>query len=110
MSSIFGIILFAVNVATGGTQGRIQVPQVADGSITIDGNLSDWAVENYTKVAEQPDFPEGREGYENGDPSNTLGDHLVFNRDQVWFFGNGAGQCASGEQCAIDTHGIGTKS
>ncbi|MDG2385092.1 MAG: sugar-binding protein [Pirellulaceae bacterium] len=104
IGSSFAIILFSASAATAGLQGKVQVPQVPEGSITIDGNLSDWALGSYTTVAEQPDFPEGREGYENGDPSNTLGDHLVFNRDQVWFFGNGAGQCASGEQCAIDNN------
>lgn len=98
------LTLFATNSVLAGLQGRVQVPQVADGSITIDGNPSDWALGNYTTVAEQLEFPEGREAYLNGDPSNTLGDHLVFDRDRSWFFGAGAGLCASGDQCAIDNN------
>lgn len=97
-------VLFTTGSLLGGLQGRVQVPQVADGSITIDGDPSDWLLGNYTTVAEQPEFPDGQDAYLNGEDSDTLGDHLVFNRDQVMFFGNGSGDCGGGNMCAIDNN------
>ena len=50
--------------------------------ITIDGDFSDWPLTDYTKVAQQPLFPDARDS----DSTNADGDHLVWELDRVGGF------------------------
>ncbi len=101
--SVFLITLLATPILAG-QQGRVLVPQVGDGAITIDGSSSDWNLGSYTTVSEQPEFPEARDLGE----SDALGDHIVYDQFRVNHFGGGfAGECNAGGECPTSLNGEG---
>ena len=50
--------------------------------LTIDGDISDWPLAQFKKVAEQPVFPAGQ----NADSTTADGDHLVFDKTRIGLF------------------------
>ena len=52
---------------------------LGDLRIIIDGNISDWPLDKFKKVAEQPLFPDGQ----NADSTSAQGDHIVFDRARI---------------------------
>lgn len=65
-----------------GPKGDVIVRGVAPGSIAIDGDFSDWPLDQYTKVTELPEFPDGQNAFE----IDVEGDHIVFDIDRVGLF------------------------
>src|SRR5438067_1588492 len=68
--------------AIAGPKGTIVVRPLGDMKITIDGDLKDWPLDRFVKVAEQPLFPEGQ----TRDATTAMGDHVVFDVKRVGFF------------------------
>ena len=81
-------ILFKSDVLAG-PKGDIIVRYLGDENITIDGSISDWPLDKFKKVAEQPNFPAAQES----DSTDASGDHIVFDRDRIGRF-NGTGENA----------------
>ena len=71
---------FTISVTQAGPQGTILVRELD--AVTIDGDFSDWPLENFETVLELPPTPEALEA----ETVDVQGDHLVFNIDQVAFF------------------------
>jgi hypothetical protein len=68
--------------AQAGPKGAIDVRPLGSAKITIDGDPSDWPLDKFTQVAEQPLFPEGQR-----DAATTAtGDHMVFDAKRVGLF------------------------
>src|ERR1041385_3616678 len=65
-----------------GPKGTIHVRPLGDRKLTIDGDLTDWPLAQFKKVAEQPVFPAGQ----NADSTTADGDHLVFDKTRVGLF------------------------
>ena len=53
-------VLFKSDVLAG-PKGDIIVRYLGDENITIDGSISDWPLDKFKKVAEQPNFPAAQE-------------------------------------------------
>ena len=65
-----------------GPKGTIHVRPLGDRKVTIDGDISDWPLAQFKKVAEQPVFPAGQ----TADSTTADGDHLVFDKTRVGLF------------------------
>ncbi len=65
-----------------GPKGTIHVRPLGDRKVTIDGDISDWPLAQFKKVAEQPVFPAGQ----NADSTTADGDHLVFDKTRIGLF------------------------
>jgi len=65
-----------------GPKGTIHVRPLGDRKLTIDGDIADWPLAQFKKVAEQPVFPAGR----NADSTTADGDHLVFDKTRIGLF------------------------
>src|SRR5207249_3322198 len=65
-----------------GPKGTIHVRPLGDRKLTIDGDISDWPLAQFKKVAEQPVFPAGQ----NADSTTADGDHLVFDKTRIGLF------------------------
>ena len=63
-----------------GVRGNLNVNEVAAGTITVDGDPSDWDLASYTDNLALPDFPAGQ------DPSAEEGDHIVFDKAKIGHF------------------------
>ncbi len=63
-------------------QRRDRRSSLGNAKITVDGDISDWPLDKFTQVAEQPLFPEGQ----NKDSTVAMGDHVVFDAKRVGFF------------------------
>jgi hypothetical protein len=72
--------------AIAGPKGIIVVRPLGNLKITIDGDFKDWPLDKFTKVAEQPLFPEGQ----NRESTTASGDHVVFDVQRVGFFNDTA--------------------
>lgn len=70
------------NLAIAGPKGDVIARGVAPGTITVDGDFSDWPLDLFTTVSEQPLAPEAQLEFE----TNASGDHIVFDIDRVGFF------------------------
>jgi hypothetical protein len=70
--------------AVAGPKGTILVRKLGDAKITIDGDLKDWPLDLFTKVAEHPPFPE----VQNSTSSAAMGDHIVFDATRIGRFNN----------------------
>src|SRR5438093_1734999 len=89
-ASALGVALTLLTTAAiAGPKGTIVVRPLGNLKLAIDGDFKDWPLDKFTKVAEQPLFPEGQ----NRDSTTASGDHVVFDVNRVGFFndtGNGA--------------------
>jgi hypothetical protein len=65
-----------------GPKGDLTVRGVAPGSIVVDGDFSDWPLDRFTKISQQPLAPEARIAFE----TDAEGDHLVYDPDRVGYF------------------------
>ena len=65
-----------------GPKGTVNVRALGNKSLNMDGNLADWPLSAFTKVAQQPLFPEGQ----NAASTTANGDHLVFDNKRVGLF------------------------
>ena len=74
------VVVLSLNTAFA-QKGTILVRELE--SVTIDGDPSDWPLDNFEAVLELPDAPEGLEA----ESLDLQGDHLVYNIDKVGFFG-----------------------
>jgi hypothetical protein len=85
-----GGAIAAITLLTGpaiaGPKGTIVVRPLGNAKITIDGDFKDWPLDKFTRVAEQPLFPEGQ----NRASTSALGDHVVFDVNRVGFFNDTA--------------------
>ena len=75
------VVCFAVP-ALAGPKGTIHVRPLGDRRLTIDGDISDWPLAQFKKVAEQPLFPDGQ----TADSTTADGDHLVFDKTRIGLF------------------------
>jgi hypothetical protein len=75
---------FLATSAIAGPKGTITVRPLGNLKLTIDGDISDWPLDKFTTVAEQPLFPEGL----TRDKTSALGDHIVFDPKRVGLFNN----------------------
>ena len=66
----------------GRSKGTIHVRPLGDRKLTIDGDISDWPLAQFKKVAEQPVFPAGQ----TADSTTADGDHLVFDKTRIGLF------------------------
>ncbi len=89
-----------------GPQGTILVRELD--TVTIDGDTSDWPLENFEAVLELPDAPAGLEA----ESLDAQGDYLVYDIDKVGFFNGtekphltdgGAGDFGASTYFAYDT-------
>jgi hypothetical protein len=71
-----------VGPAAAGPKGVVLVRPLGSAKITLDGNLSDWPLDKFTQVSEQPLFPDGQ----NRASTTASGDHLVFDAPRVGLF------------------------
>lgn len=76
------LLLCSQQLAWAGPKGDVAVRGVAPGSISIDGSFADWPLDQFTKVTQLPEFPEGQNEFE----IDATGDHIVFDIDRVGFF------------------------
>ena len=81
-SAIAAATTFLTSTATAGPKGVIVIRPLGSAKITVDGDISDWPLDKFTQVAEQPLFPEGQ----NKDSTVATGDHVVFDAKRVGFF------------------------
>ncbi len=65
-----------------GPKGTVNVRALGNKSLKMDGNIADWPLSAFTKVAQQPLFPEGQ----NATSTTANGDHLVFDNKRVGLF------------------------
>jgi len=79
----------AISSAYAGSKGEITVRHRGDARITVDGDISDWPLDKFTTVAQQPLFPQGQQA----DTTLAKGDHLVFDKARIGRF-NGTGESA----------------
>ena len=89
---IAGIMMCSIlfkSDALAGPKGDILVRHLGNIDITIDGSISDWPLNKFEKVSQQPLFPQAQES----DTTGASGDHIVFNRDRIGRF-NGTGENA----------------
>lgn len=75
-------LLGSQSISLAGPKGDVTVRGVAPGSISIDGSFADWPLDQYTKVTQLPEFPEGQNEFE----IDATGDHIVFDIDRVGLF------------------------
>lgn len=77
------LVMHAVDSVTiAGPKGSIIVNYLPPGTLTTDGDFSDWPFDRFTEVARQPPFPQARDSA----TTNAVGDHLLFEVDRVGFF------------------------
>jgi hypothetical protein len=74
--------MFLANSAIAGPKGTITVRPLGNLKLTVDADLSDWPLDKFTAVSEQPVFPDGQ----NRDTTSASGDHLVFDPTRVGLF------------------------
>ena len=72
--------LLITTFAFAGPKGTISVKNFEPGSITVDGDISDWPLDQYTRLAQQPLFPEGQ-GV--GVPTDALGDFIAWDIERA---------------------------
>ena len=65
-----------------GPKGTVNVRALGNKSLNMDGNIADWPLSAFTKVAEQPLFPDGQ----NATATSANGDHLVFDNKRAGLF------------------------
>lgn len=75
------IALFTPPVVAG-PKGTIVVRPLGNVKIVIDGSISDWPLDKFTQVAEQPVFPDGQ----NRESTAAMGDHIVFDKKRIGRF------------------------
>ncbi len=78
---ILALLAFS-SVTIAGPKGTVIVNYLPPGTLTIDGDFSDWPFDRFTEVARQPVFPQARDSA----ATNAIGDHLLFEADRVGFF------------------------
>jgi len=81
LSLVALVTVIAVSVQAG-PKGRITVRPLGGTSIKIDGDFSDWPLDKFTKLAQQPVFPQGQ----NATSTDALGDHISFDRQRIGRF------------------------
>ena len=78
--------------AVAGPKGTILVRKLGNAKITVDGDLKDWPLDQFTRVAEQPLFPQAQ----NSTSTTAMGDVVVFDVNRVGLFNDtGAGAFAA---------------
>jgi hypothetical protein len=82
-----GAVALLAAPAFAGPKGTITVRPLGNAKITIDGDLADWPLANFKKIAEQPPFPEAQ----NADATSASGDYITFDKTRVGLF-NGTGE------------------
>jgi hypothetical protein len=68
--------------ALAGPKGTVHVRPLGDRKLTIDGDISDWPLAQFKKVAQQPVFPAGQ----TADSTTADGDYLVFDKTRIGLF------------------------
>ena len=71
-----------IHSAWAGPKGKILVRPLGGTSIKVDGDISDWPLNKFTTIAQQPLFPEGQ----NSAWTTAQGDHIVFDRTRIGRF------------------------
>ncbi|HIG31157.1 MAG TPA: hypothetical protein EYQ50_26485 [Verrucomicrobiales bacterium] len=79
---LLGAFFSSINLSFAGLKGDIIVRPLGGLTLNIDGDFSDWPLEKFVTVAQQPVFPNGQ----NADATDARGDHLVFDRDRIGRF------------------------
>ena len=88
---LLSVLCCCVSVARGGPKGTVSVKGLDDGTITIDGDFSDWPLSEFRQPTRQPPFPDARDSLSN----DASGDHILFELDRVGYF-NGTADCTTG--------------
>jgi len=68
--------------ALAGPKGEVICRNLGSLEITIDGDFSDWPLDQYEQRSEQPVFP----GAKNAASTDASGDHIVFAKDRIGLF------------------------
>jgi hypothetical protein len=85
-AAVAGAMTLLTATAHAGPKGTIMVRPLGSVKLTIDGDIRDWPLDRFTKVAQQPPFPEGQ----NSAATNAQGDHVVFDVARVGYFNDTA--------------------
>jgi len=75
-------LVSSAGFALAGPKGEITVRPLGGSRIKVDGDISDWPLDKFKKVAEQPVFPGGQ----NAASTTAKGDHIVFDRSRIGRF------------------------
>ena len=81
-SALAAAAAFLATPATAGPKGMIIVRPLGTVKLTIDGSLSDWPLDKFTMVAQQPAFPMAQTMAS----TTALGDHIAFDKTRVGLF------------------------
>jgi hypothetical protein len=81
-TALAATMTFLTTPANAGPKGMITVRPLGTTKITIDGSLSDWPLDKFTAVAQQPVFPMAQTMAS----TTAMGDHLVFDKTRVGLF------------------------
>jgi hypothetical protein len=81
-SALVAALALLTTPALAGPKGMIVVRPLGNLTINIDGSLSDWPLDKFAKVAEQPVFPQVQEE----SSTSAMGDHLVFDKTRIGRF------------------------
>lgn len=84
--SVLAITLITATTLLAGPKGTVLVEYLPPGTVTIDGDFSDWPLDSFTTPAQQPLFPAGRDA----DFTDAAGDHIVWEPDRVGYFNGSA--------------------
>jgi len=79
---VLALTVLTAGYAFSGPKGEVLVRPLGKIKITIDGDFSDWPLENFKDAAEQPLFPDGQLA----ESTDARGDHIVFDRDRIGRF------------------------
>ena len=83
------LVVLAFDSATiAGPKGTVIVNYLPPGTLTTDGDFSDWPFDRFTEVARQPPFPQARDSA----ATDAVGDHLLFEVDRVSFFNDSSAE------------------
>jgi hypothetical protein len=87
--ALYILVVFTFDsVTTAGPKGTVIVNYLPPGTLTTDGDFSDWPFDRFTEVARQPPFPQARDSA----ATDAIGDHLLFEVDRVGFFNDSSAE------------------
>lgn len=87
------VCLFDV-AAIAGTRGIIVCRPLGSISITIDGDFSDWPLDQYEQASEQPLYPDAQLS----ESTDAYGDYIVYYPDRVVFFNTDRGAVSEDDE------------
>ncbi len=91
--SMFVVVICLMSFA--GPKGVIVVRPLGDTvNITIDGDFSDWPLDQFEQPSVQPPFPEGQDQL----TTDARGDYVIYDPDRVGFFNTARGAVSEDDE------------